>query len=155
MASSIQTQDEMRIKDMMPNWKDVVMVVLLTLFVCAVLFLAGVVSGCSSNVGQTSYKGYETYALTPKEKIQWQEEIIKHYNNLLYQIWIDNPTYVEECLSEGDEFVELDNLMGQRFRDIFEFNSIEDSIQYSLNWDSSYTTKVVKHIIEDKDEESW
>lgn len=156
MASSIMTQDEMKLRDMMPNWKDVLMTIVLMLFFLVVLCLCGVVSGCTSSVGKTSYQGGEaSYPLTPKDKIELQEQIIYNYGKLLHEIWLDNPTYVEEALAEGDTFVKLEELMGPRFQDIFQFDNIEDSIQYHLNWDAENRVHVVKHIVENDNEESW
>ena len=76
-------------------------------------------------------------------------DMLRAYNHLLHRVWLDNPTYVEEVLTESDEFCELDDMMGGEWEDTFQFYNKEDSITYSLNWDSNGTVvHVIKHVVE-------
>lgn len=81
-------------------------------------------------------------------KNQLYGHMLRSYNHLLHRIWLDNPTYVEEVLTESDEFAQLDDLMGGEWEDTFQFYDAEDSITYHMNWDSTDgVTHVIKHVV--------
>lgn len=65
---------------------------------------------------------------------QRDARIINAYSALLHRVWIDKPSYVEDCLFETDEFLELDELLSGDWEDTFEFWNKQDSIEYKLNW---------------------
>ena len=65
---------------------------------------------------------------------QWYEETLRAYNHLLHQVWLDRPSYVEDVLSEYDEFITLDSLLNGHWEDTFEFYNTQDSIEYHQNW---------------------
>jgi len=62
-----------------------------------------------------------------------QTQINAAYSNLLHKIWIDNPNYVDDVISESDEFAVLDSLHNGDWEDTFEFWSESDSINYLNN----------------------
>jgi len=114
------------------------------LIIC-LLFLATMLCGCTSQHTHAAEK-YSARENVINEKVDWQERVIVAYGDLLHEMWIDRPTYVEECLTEGDTFQKLSDLFGSDFGDIFTFWSIEDSIQYSQNWDNELQIVKVKRI---------
>lgn len=62
-----------------------------------------------------------------------QKTIIQSaYNDVIYRIWIDKPSYVEDVLSETDEWVVLNDLVD--WEDTFEFKSTQDSLTYKSHW---------------------
>jgi hypothetical protein len=67
------------------------------------------------------------------QRAQYLDKVCKGYTSLVHRIWVDNPSYVEDVLSETDEFVELDSLMYNDWVNTFEFWSNEDSIAYYNN----------------------
>ena len=68
------------------------------------------------------------------DKTEWYESTIRAYNHLLHRVWIDHPNYVEDVLTECDEFCTLDSLLGGNWADTFEFYDFRDSVEYQLNW---------------------
>lgn len=60
------------------------------------------------------------------------------YNNVIHRIWLDKPNYIEDCLSETDEWVVLDQLIEGDFGDAFTFHSTEDSLDYYRNLNGEY-----------------
>lgn len=54
------------------------------------------------------------------------------YNDVIYRIWIDKPSYVEDVLSETDEWVILNDLVD--WEDTFVFKSKQDSLAYKSHW---------------------
>lgn len=116
----------------------------------ALIFCAAIVSSCAPHRAKANVP--ENELLKYKHLASEQEELLRAYNHLLHRIWVDKPVYVEECLSETDEFVELYNLLDGNWADTFSFYSEEDSIAYNINWEneSPYDpgcTRVVKHIV--------
>lgn len=69
-------------------------------------------------------------------------KIIRAYGNLLHEIWLDKPSYVEDALMEGDAFIELDELLDGEWGDVFVLRNKKDSIEYHNNWNS----EELKHI---------
>lgn len=63
-----------------------------------------------------------------------QQQIITAYSNLLHEIWLDKPSYVEDALSECDAFIELDELLNGEWGDVFILKNKQDSIRYQYNW---------------------
>lgn len=81
-------------------------------------------------------------------QLEHAHNIIYGYEALLHQVWLDKPNYVEDCLTECDEFVSLQNLLHNDFGCAFEFWSKEDSLSYALNWENGdQCVKVVKHVV--------
>lgn len=115
------------------------------------VFIAAILQGCSTrpaSAKQTDDLPRRVAML--QYECDKQRETIAAYENLLHRVWIDNPTYVEECLTEGDEFAVLDVIYDSEWKDVFKFQCEEDSIAYERNWDSHYVTYVVKHIVTQK-----
>lgn len=127
-----------------PIW-DVVFGMVIAVVAIGMIFLAAMFCSCTSQHTRAAEK-YSTRETAINEKVDWQERVIVAYGDLLHEMWIDRPTYVEECLSEGDTFQKLSNLFGSDFGDIFTFWSIEDSLQYSQNWDNELQIVKVKRI---------
>ena len=65
-------------------------------------------------------------------------EIQQSYSDVLYRVWIDNPSYVEDVLNETDEWCKLFDLIGESILD-YKFKSIEDSLMYESNLTGSIT----------------
>ena len=59
--------------------------------------------------------------------------MIAAYAAVLHRVWIDNPSYVEDVLSESDEFVYLDSIRCHDHEDTFFFWSEQDSLDYENN----------------------
>jgi hypothetical protein len=66
------------------------------------------------------------------------DEIRNAYANVLYRVWIDNPSYVEDVLTECDEWCNLYDLVGDMWIN-YKFKSIEDSLMYESNLSGSIT----------------
>lgn len=122
-----------------------------------IVFCTSTLSSCTSC--RSTARAKTTEALTqPKEqemkiyelecKIGHLENMLRAYNHLVHRVWIDKPTYFEECLTEGDEFATLNDLMGKDWSDTFTFYNAEDSIAYHMNWDSNETVRIVRHIVQ-------
>ena len=62
-------------------------------------------------------------------------KIIRAYEKLLHEVWLDKPSYVEDALMEGDAFIELDELLDGEWGDVFVLKDKRDSIRYQSNWD--------------------
>lgn len=119
--------------------------------ICTLVFLATICTGCSSNRSRANAQTNETL-ISRVVRLQYdndkQREIILAYNNLLHQVWLDKPTYVEECLTETDEFATLQEMFEGDWGDTFEFREEEDSIAYVNNWDNEdCCIRVIKHIV--------
>ena len=119
--------------------------------VIAVLFcMCNAFMGCKSCGNTTNaYTQPKNDAIMALEyKDQLYGDMLRAYNHLLHRVWLDNPTYVEEVLTESDEFCTLDDMMGGNWEDTFQFYNEEDSITYHMNWDSvNGVTRVVKHVV--------
>lgn len=125
------------------------MCILMIIVLSAMIFLAAIV-GCSSQPVRANIPENELLKL--RHQVNEQDGLLRAYNHLLHRIWVDKPVYVEECLSETDEFLELYNLLDGDWADTFSFYNEEDSIAYNINWanESPYDpgcTRVVKHIV--------
>lgn len=99
------------------------------LIVCLLFLLASAMSSCPSRPAnaQSYYRGLQ------KDTTELRQ-IIRAYNHLLHQIWIDKPNYFEEALMESDEFMELNDLLYSQWEDTFQFYNENDSIRYHRNW---------------------
>lgn len=132
------------------NEKNVAMCIVSTIVLGTMLFLAAIMTGCSSNTVRANIPENELLKL--RHQVNEQDGLLRAYNHLLHRVWVDKPVYVEECLSESDEFLELYNLLDGNWADTFSFYNEEDSIAYNINWanESPYDpgcTRVVKHIV--------
>lgn len=115
------------------------------------VFIAAILQGCSARpVSAKQADDLPRKVAMLQYETSKQKETIIAYENLLHRVWIDNPTYFEECLMEGDEFAVLDVIYDSEWKDVFTFRCEEDSIAYERNWDSHYVTYVVKHIVTQK-----
>lgn len=68
----------------------------------ALLFLAAIITGCTS----------DARANIPKSEMYFKEtihlrEVVKAYDEVLDRVWADNPDYVLNVLSETDEYQTL------------------------------------------------
>lgn len=63
-------------------------------------------------------------------------EIIHAYAGVLHRVWIDHPSYVEDVLSETDEYINLDQFLDEEmYKEIFSFKTEKDSIYYQINYE--------------------
>ena len=103
------------------------------LFFSLVMFIAAALTGCSSKpISANTVEGQEAEIFMLRCKVANQKAIIEAYEDVLHEIWLDKPSYVEDALSEGDAFIHLDEIMGEN--DVFRFHSKKDSLRYMNNW---------------------
>lgn len=103
------------------------------LFLGIIIFLAAILTGCSSqSAGAHTVEGEEAEIFMLRCKVANQAEIIKAYEDVLHEVWLDKPAYVEDALAEGDAFIHLDEIMGEN--NVFRFHSKRDSLRYVYNW---------------------
>ena len=70
-----------------------------------------------------------------RENCQHMTEMIHAYNRVLHRIWIDHPNYVEDCLCEMDEYIDLEQFLDEdALKEIYSFYNKEDSVEYHHNW---------------------
>lgn len=91
-------------------------------------FITGVMIYILCSCTTISQKDYEDTL----ERANVQSYINACHAQLLHRIWLENPTYVEDILSESDEWQEYLEAINGDTEDIFFFWSDEDSIQYNL-----------------------
>lgn len=114
----------------------------------ALVFLAAIISSCTRPTANAQSDTPAQKVVKLKYQNEKQEAIIRAYGDLLHQVWLDKPTYFEECLTESDVFAVLDVLLDSEWGDVFKFRTPEDSISYGLNLDNETTCiHVVKHIV--------
>ena len=103
------------------------------LFFGIILFLAAALTGCSNQqVQANTVEGQEAEIFMLRCKTANQAAIIKAYEDVLHEVWLDKPAYVEDALAEGDAFIHLDEIMGEN--NVFRFHNKQDSIRYMYNW---------------------
>ena len=103
------------------------------LFFGFVIFLAAALTGCSSqSISANTAEDEEAEIFMLRCKVANQKAIIEAYEDVLHEVWLDKPAYVEDALAEGDAFIHLDEIMGEN--DVFRFHSKKDSIRYMNNW---------------------
>lgn len=82
---------------------------LLSFIVIAVmLFLAAIITGCTSNA-RANIPESETYF---KENLRLKETV-KAYDEVLDRIWADNPDYALNVLSETNEYQNLIKMLNE------------------------------------------
>ena len=113
------------VKNTIKLWLTVIVYVI---FLALVLWSAAIVASCSSQ----NIKANETTSIEA-EKIKKQELIIKAYENVLHEVWLDKPNYVEDALSESDAFCDLIELTGED-NSVFKLRTAEDSLRYKYMW---------------------
>lgn len=125
----------------------------ITVIIFGFLFLAAMFTGCTSQPSKAAgIYSAEITTQTIQEKLEWQEQVILAYNRLLHEVWLDRPTYVEECLCEGDAYTHLDELFNGEWGDTFQFHSVEDSLRYNMNWDSTPVYRIKKIVVHTEEE---
>ena len=103
------------------------------LFLGFLLFFAAALTGCSSqSISANTAEDEEAEIFMLRCKVANQKAIIEAYEEVLHEVWLDKPAYVEDALAEGDAFIHLDEIMGEN--DVFRFHSKKDSLRYMNNW---------------------
>lgn len=103
------------------------------LFLGFLLFFAAALTGCSSqSISANTAEGQEAEIFMLRCKVANQKAIIEAYEDVLHEVWLDKPTYVEDALAEGDAFIHLDEIVGEN--DVFRFHNKKDSLRYMNNW---------------------
>ena len=103
------------------------------LFLGFLLFFAAALTGCSSqSISANTAEDEEAEIFMLRCKVANQKAIIEAYEDVLHEVWLDKPAYVEDALAEGDAFIHLDEIMGEN--DVFRFHSKKDSLRYMNNW---------------------
>ena len=102
-------------------------------FVMFIMFLAATLTACSNQqIQANTVEGQEAEIFMLRCKAANQAAIIKAYEDVLHEVWLDKPAYVEDALAEGDAFIHLDEVMGEN--NVFRFRNKQDSIRYMHNW---------------------
>ena len=103
------------------------------LFFGFIMFVAAALTGCSSqSISANTAEDQEAEIFMLRCKVANQKAIIEAYEEVLHEVWLDKPAYVEDALAEGDAFIHLDEIMGEN--DVFRFHSKKDSLRYMNNW---------------------
>ena len=103
------------------------------LFLGFLLFFAAALTGCSSqSISANTAEDEEAEIFMLRCKVANQKAIIEAYEDVLHEVWLDKPAYVEDALAEGDAFIHLDEIVGEN--DVFRFHSKKDSLRYINNW---------------------
>ena len=103
------------------------------LFFGFIMFVAAALTGCSSqSISANTAEGQEAEIFMLRCKVANQKAIIEAYEEVLHEVWLDKPAYVEDALAEGDAFIHLDEIVGEN--DVFRFHSKKDSLRYMNNW---------------------
>ena len=111
-------------------FKQVLAFIALILVIFAMCFCAAIVSSCSSqNVHAASQ---EEMIFELKCKLENQKKLTRAYENVLHEVWLDKPSYVEDALSESDAFCDLNEIMGET--DVFQLRNADDSVRYNYRW---------------------
>ena len=117
------------------NMNLAVVTLIYCLFLAFVIWISSTLTSCSSQplrAARTVKNAQEAELFMLKCKVDNQEALIRAYQNVLHEVWLDKPAYVEDALSEGDAFIELNEIMGDT--DVFRFRNKEDSLRYTHNW---------------------
>lgn len=111
--------------------KNVVFFIILVLFIFTIVFLAAALTGCNSqDIRATTSQEEMIFEL--KCKLENQQKLVRAYQKVLHEVWLDKPNYVEEALAEGDAFIELEEIMGDT--DVFKLCNASDSARYNYEW---------------------
>ena len=97
--------------------------------VILLFLLSATMSSCNSQSANA-----QTYNGSLRQDTTELRAIIRAYNHLIHEIWLDKPNYFEEALMESNEFLELNDLLYSQWEDTFKFYNEEDSIRYHRNW---------------------
>lgn len=92
------------------------------------VFITGVMIYFLCSCTTVDQKAYEDV----RDRALAQTVINACHARLLHRIWLDNPTYVEDVLSETDEWQGYLEAIDGDTEDIFLFWSDEDSLDYNL-----------------------
>lgn len=117
------------------NVKLAIVTLIYCLFLGFVIWISSTLTSCSSQplrASRTVKNAQEAELFMLKCKVDNQARLIHAYQNVLHEVWLDKPAYVEDALSEGDAFIELNEIMGEN--DVFQFHNEQDSIRYTSNW---------------------
>lgn len=102
-------------------------------FIMFIMWLAAALTACSGqSISANTAEGQEAEIFMLRCKTANQAAIIKAYEDVLHEVWLDKPAYVEDALAEGDAFIHLDEIMGEN--NVFKFHNKQDSIRYMNNW---------------------
>lgn len=114
----------------MNNWKEedvsfknCVKVTAILLIVSVAIWLSTMLASCTACNAQPNI---------PENELAVNPTYAEAYKDLLYRIWIDKPNYVEDVLSETDEWIDLTSKIN--LDDVFQFRCKEDSVRYQYNW---------------------
>ena len=115
------------------NAKTAITFIAMIIVICAVLFCSAVVTSCSSqNATASGTPSQEEMIFELKCKLENQKKLIRAYENVLHEVWVDKPNYVEDALSESDAFCDLNEIMGES--DVFQLRNTDDSVRYNYRW---------------------
>lgn len=115
------------------NAKTAITFIAMIIVICFILFCSAIITGCSSqNATASDTSSQEEMIFELKCKLENQKKLVRAYQNVLHQVWLDKPNYVEDALSETDEFCDLNEIMGET--DVFQLRNAEDSLRYKYQW---------------------
>lgn len=113
--------------------KRIVFFIVMMVILFTMIFLAAALTGCSSQNATTSgASSQEEMIFELKCKLENQKKLTRAYENVLHEVWLDKPNYVEDALSESDAFCDLNEIMGET--DVFQLRNADDSVRYNYKW---------------------
>ena len=113
--------------------------------VCAVLVIVMILTFLFSSCSRTAHMARRDAAIAAmldekeqaikylEKRNQYTSDLVRAYNHLVHRVWLDKPNYVEDVLTETDEFCEVNDLLSGNWADTFEFYDEKDSIEYHHN----------------------
>ena len=106
------------------------------LFFVAVVLILTIIGfctiGCGSQDIMANEKSQQEIIFELKCKLENKEKLVRAYENVLHEVWLDKPNYGEDVLNETDAFCDLNEIMGET--DIFQLRTAEDSLRYKYMW---------------------
>ena len=68
-----------------------------------------------------------------RKELDALRELRNANHGVLHRVWVDNPKYFENILTETDEWCSLMDIMHHDTEDLFEFWDEQDSVNYLAN----------------------
>ena len=113
--------------------KEVLFFIAAIITIFGMVFLAAALTSCSSqNATANNTVSQEELIFELKCKLENQKKLTRAYENVLHEVWLDKPSYVEDALSESDAFCDLNEIMGET--DVFQLRNADDSVRYNYRW---------------------
>lgn len=112
-----------------------VVIMLMALFFCVHMCDSFISKGRTQNLLENAFP--LLHFIEENAQLRKEIDILRELRNanhgVLHRIWVDNPVYFEDVLTESDEWCSLMDIMNHDTEDLFEFWSEQDSISYTEN----------------------